>query len=155
MTERKPVNVLFLCTGNSARSILGEAVLQRLGDAEVQAFSAGSRPTGHVNPYTIELLNELGYATDALKSKSWDEFSQADSPPMDHVITVCSNAAGEVCPVWPGHPMKDHWDISDPAGVEGTREEKRRAFFAAYRDIEQRVGALLEKMHENRPGAVT
>ena len=155
MAERKPVNVLFLCTGNSARSILGEAVLQRLGNAEVQAFSAGSHPTGHVNPYTIELLNELGYATDALQSKSWGEFSQADSPAMDYVITVCSNAAGEVCPVWPGHPVKDHWDISDPAGVEGTREEKRRAFLAAYRDIEQRVGALLEKIHENRPGAVT
>lgn len=155
MTERKPVNVLFLCTGNSARSILGEAVLQRLGNAEVQAFSAGSHPTGHVNPYTIELLNELGYATDALQSKSWDEFSEAKSPAMDHVITVCSNAAGEVCPVWPGHPMKDHWDISDPAGVEGPRGEKRRAFLAAYRDIEQRVGALLEKIHENRIGAVT
>ena len=155
MTERKPVNVLFLCTGNSARSILGEAVLQRLGNAEVQAFSAGSHPTGHVNPYTIELLNELGYATDALQSKSWDEFAEADSPTMDYVITVCSNAAGEVCPVWPGHPMKDHWDISDPAGVEGPREEKRRAFLAAYRDIEQRVGALLEKIHENGLGAVT
>jgi arsenate reductase (thioredoxin) len=155
VTERKPVNVLFLCTGNSARSILGEAVLQRLGNAEVQAFSAGSHPTGHVNPYTIELLNELGYATDALQSKSWDEFSEADSPAMDYVITVCSNAAGEVCPVWPGHPMKAHWDISDPAGVEGARKEKRRAFLAAYHDIEQRVADLLEKIHENRLGAVT
>jgi arsenate reductase len=155
VTERKLVNVLFLCTGNSARSNIGEAVLQRLGNAEVQAFSAGSHPTGHVNPYTIELLNELGYATDALQSKSWDKFSEAESPAMDYVITVCSSAAGEVCPVWPGHPMKDHWDISDPAGVEGAREEKRRAFLAAYHDIEQRVTAFLEKIHENRPGVVT
>ena len=150
MTERKPVNVLFLCTGNSARSILGEAVLHRLGNAEVQAFSAGSHPTGHVNPYTIELLNELGYATDALQSKSWGAFSEADSPTMDYVITVCSNAAREGCPVWPGHPMTDHWDISDPAGGEGAREEKRRAFLAAYHDIERRVAAFLEKIHEDR-----
>jgi len=120
----------------------------------VQAFSAGSHPTGRVNPYTIELLNQLGYATGALQSKSWDVFSKADSPTMDYVITVCSNAAGEVCPLWSGHPMKDHWDISDPAAVEGDREEKRRAFLAAYHDIERRVAALLEKIHENRLGAV-
>jgi arsenate reductase len=137
------MNVLFLCTGNSARSILGEAILNRLGEGEFRAFSAGSRPTGKVNPGAIDLLERLGYSTDGLRSKSWDEFAGPDAPVMDQVITVCNNAAGETCPVWPGRPATAHWDIKDPAGVGDTAEERRAAFDAAYRDLEARIKTFI------------
>ena len=125
MHKRDIRNVLFLCTGNSARSILGEAILNRLGDGEFRAFSAGSKPVGQVNPGALELLTERGYPTEGLRSKSWDEFARSGAPVLDHVITVCNNAAGETCPVWPGHPATDHWDIDDPAGVGETVEDRR------------------------------
>jgi len=143
--KRGSRNVLFLCTGNSARSILGEAILNRAGDGAFRAFSAGSRPVGQVNPGARELLRERGYPTKGLRSKSWDEFAGPDAPRMDHVITVCSNAAGETCPVWPGHPVTDHWDIDDPAGVGKTDDERRAAFEAAYDDLKSRIRAFLVK----------
>jgi arsenate reductase len=139
MGKRETRNVLFLCTGNSARSILGEAILNRLGAGQFIAFSAGSQPIGRVNPSATDLLYSLGYPTDDLRSKSWNEFASSGAPVMDHIITVCNNAAGETCPVWPGHPATEHWDISDPAGVEGSHEERRAAFEAAYRNLESRI----------------
>lgn len=144
------MNVLFLCTGNSARSILAEAILNRLGAGHITAYSAGSKPVGRVNPHAIELLRKLGYPTEGLRSKSWDEF--ADGPVMDHVVTVCNNAAAETCPVWPGRPATDHWDIEDPAGVGETDEERRAAFAAAYRTLEARIRDILGKL-EAMPGA--
>lgn len=141
-----PIKVLFLCTGNSARSILSEAILNRLGKGDYRAFSAGSRPVGAVNPGALELLGGLGYPTESLRSKSWDEFSAADAPVMDHVITVCNNAAGESCPVWPGSPSSEHWDIADPAGVGSTDAERREAFETAYRTLETRIMRFLEKV---------
>jgi len=141
--NRDTCNVLFLCTGNSARSILGEAILNRVGDGAFRAFSAGSRPVGEVNPGALELLRKRGYPTEGLRSKSWEEFARPDAPVMNHVITVCSNAAGETCPVWPGHPVTDHWDIDDPAGVGETDEERRAAFEAAYDDLESRIRTFL------------
>lgn len=144
------MNVLFLCTGNSARSILGEAILNRLGDGQIQAFSAGSHPTGTVNRNALDLLQQNSFPTEELRSKSWIEFSTPDSPVMDYVITVCSNAAGETCPVWPGDPIAEHWDLADPAGVEGTPTEIGLAFLAAYRDIEKRIIALVGEISRNR-----
>jgi len=140
-----PTNVLFLCTGNSARSILSEALLNRLGEGNYRAFSAGSRPVGAVNPGALELLGSLGYPTECLRSKSWDEFAQADAPVMDHVITVCNNAAGETCPVWPGSPATEHWDIEDPAGTGSNDAERREAFEAAHRTLETRIMRFLKK----------
>jgi arsenate reductase len=121
-----PTNVLFLCTGNSARSILSEAILNRLGKGGYRGFSAGSRPVGVVNPGALELLASRGYPTESLRSKSWNEFAAADAPVMDHVITVCNNAAGESCPVWLGSPASEHWDIADPAGI-GSNDAERRS----------------------------
>jgi arsenate reductase len=144
-TERRTVNVLFLCTGNSARSILGEAILNRLGDGRFHAFSAGSKPVGRVNPGALELLGRREYPTDELRSKSWDEFAGPDAPAMHYVITVCNNAAGETCPVWLGHPSTEHWDIADPAGAGETDEERRAAFEEAYAVLHKRIENFVER----------
>ena len=135
----KPLNVLFLCTGNSARSILAESVLNHVGAGRFRAFSAGSHPNGTVNPYAIALLKKNNLPVDGVRSKSWDEFARPDSPVMDFVFTVCDQAAGEVCPFWPGQPMTAHWGVEDPAGVEGDDETKRRAFLAAYTQLRRRI----------------
>jgi len=138
----KPLNVLFLCTGNSARSILAESVLNHIGAGRFRAFSAGSHPNGTVNPYAIALLKKNNLPVDGVRSKSWDEFARPDSPVMDVVFTVCDQAAGEVCPFWPGQPMTAHWGVEDPAGVEGDDETKRRAFLAAYTQLRRRIELL-------------
>jgi protein-tyrosine-phosphatase len=133
-------NVLFLCTGNSARSIMAEAILNRLGAGKFHAFSAGSRPKGQVHPETIRLLQSLHYDTSSFRSKSWGEFAEPGAPLLDFVFTVCDNAAGEICPVWPGQPMTAHWGIPDPAEATGTPAEKALAFKDAYRLLERRLG---------------
>lgn len=124
----KVYNVLFLCTGNSARSILAEVQLNALGRGKFKAYSAGSHPNGQVNPFAIEFLQTTGFPTEGLRSKSWDEFAVEGAPVMDYVIPVCDQAAGEQCPFWPGQPMSAHWGVPDPAAVEGTDDQKRRAF---------------------------
>ena len=134
-------NVLFLCTGNSARSILAEAILNREGEGRFRAFSAGSFPKGRVHPAALDLLGELGFPTAGLRSKSWEEFAHPDAPPLDFIITVCDDAAGEVCPVWPGKPIAAHWGIEDPARVEGPGQ--RHAFETAFHAIRQRISLLL------------
>lgn len=133
-------NVLFLCTGNSARSVMAEAILNRLGMGRFRAFSAGSRPKGQVHPETIRLLHSLHYDTSGVRSKSWSEFAEPGAPLLDFVFTVCDNAAGETCPVWPGQPMTAHWGIPDPAEATGTAAEKALAFKDAYRMLERRIG---------------
>jgi arsenate reductase len=133
-------NVLFLCTGNSARSILAEAILRKDGRGRFRAFSAGSQPKGAVNPFAIRVLQRLDYPAEDLRSKSWKEFAAPDAPAMDFVFTVCDNAAGETCPVWPGQPMSAHWGIEDPAEVNGTDLEKETAFVAAFRYLKNRIG---------------
>ena len=141
----RPYNVLFLCTGNSARSILAEAILNRVGEGRFCAFSAGSMPRGEVNPHALSLLRKLGYPTGDLRSKPWAEFSRADhpdAPDLDFVFTVCDNAAGEVCPVWPGQPMTAHWGLPDPAGARGSDAEIALAFADAYRMLNARIGAF-------------
>ena len=130
-------NVLFLCTGNSARSILAEAILNQQGAGRFRAFSAGSYPKGEVHPAAVSLLEELDYDTAEFRSKSWDEFAGPDAPPLDFVFTVCDNAAGEVCPVWPGQPMTAHWGIEDPAAVDGAGQEQ--AFWNAYQQLQRRI----------------
>lgn len=132
-------NVLFLCTGNSARSILAESILRKDGSGRFRAFSAGSQPKGAVNPVALRVLASLDYPTDGLRSKSWQEFSAPDAPVMDFVFTVCDSAAGESCPVWPGRPMTAHWGIEDPAAVEGTDIQKEAAFVAAFRYMKNRI----------------
>jgi arsenate reductase (thioredoxin) len=132
-------NVLFLCTGNSARSIMAEAILRKKGRGRFRPFSAGSQPKGTVNPFAIEVLKSLDYPTDDLRSKSWEEFARPDAPVMDFVFTVCDNAAGESCPVWPGQPMTAHWGIEDPAEVEGTDIAKEAAFVEAHRLLSNRI----------------
>ena len=136
-------NVLFLCTGNSARSILAEAYLNYAGKGRFRAHSAGSHPGGKVNPFALDLLREKGIATAGLRSKSWDEFAAPGAPPMDYVFSVCDNAAGETCPLWPGHPVKEHWGVPDPAAVQGSDEEKRAAFLAAFDQLSSRIDRFL------------
>jgi arsenate reductase (thioredoxin) len=138
MSERI-YNVLFLCTGNSARSILAESILRKDGRAHFRAFSAGSQPKGEVNPFAIKVLKSLDYPTNDLRSKSWEEFARPSAPAMDFVFTVCDNAAGESCPVWPGQPMTAHWGIEDPAEVGGTDIQKEAAFVAALRYLKNRI----------------
>lgn len=135
-------NVLFLCTGNSARSILAEAILNRIGGEKFRAYSAGSDPKGVVNPHALALLERLGYPTVGLRSKSWSEFAQPGAPQLDFVFTVCDNAAGESCPVWPGQPMTAHWGVPDPAEAKGTPAEIALAFKDAYRMLHQRISVF-------------
>ena len=139
----KAYNVLFLCTGNSARSILAESIMNRHGKGQFRGFSAGSHPNGRVNPFAVALLRQLDFPTQGLRSKSWDEFAAPNSPHLDFVITVCDNAAGEVCPYWPGQPMTAHWGIPDPAAVEGTDVEKMTAFRQAFKAMETRIQLFL------------
>jgi arsenate reductase len=136
----RPFNVLFLCTGNSARSIMAEAILNKLGAGKFRAYSAGSQAKGQINPHTIQLLQSLDYDTSGFRSKSWDEFAKPGAPALDFVFTVCDNAAGEACPVWPGQPMTAHWGIPDPAEAKGTPAEIAFAFKDAYRMLFQRIG---------------
>jgi arsenate reductase (thioredoxin) len=141
--DKKVYNVLFLCTGNSARSIMAEAVLNRTGQGNFHAFSAGSQPKGKVHPYTLDLLRKLHYDVSGVRSKSWLEFSQPDSPKLDFVFTVCDNAAGETCPVWPGQPMTAHWGVPDPAAATGTEAEIRFAFADALRMLTNRINIFV------------
>jgi protein-tyrosine-phosphatase len=136
-------NVLFLCTGNSARSIFGEALLNHLGGGRFRGYSAGSHPRGEVHPLALEVLAEAGIPTEGLRSKSWDEFAGPDAPQMDFVFTVCDSAAGEACPIWPGHPMTAHWGIEDPAAVEGYDLRRKLAFQDAFRYMRNRVSAFV------------
>jgi arsenate reductase (thioredoxin) len=136
----EPYNVLFLCTGNSARSIMAEAILNTIGAGKFRAYSAGSQPKGHVHPETIRLLQSLGHDISGVRSKSWHEFAEPNVPALDFVFTVCNNAAGETCPIWPGQPMTAHWGVPDPAEAKGTEAEVALAFKNAYRMLGQRIG---------------
>ena len=136
-------NVLFLCTGNSARSILAEAILNKLGRNSFRAFSAGSHPRGDVHPLALSQLSQVGLPTDACRSKSWSEFEGPEAPNLDFVFTLCDNAANEVCPTWPGQPMTAHWGIPDPAAVEGSEQKKRQAFNVAFLQLQTRIGLFL------------
>jgi protein-tyrosine-phosphatase len=142
MTER-PFNVLFLCTGNSARSIIAEAIINREGMGKFVGYSAGSQPKGAVHPYTIDLLAHLNYDVSKFRSKNWSEFAEAGAPPLDFVFTVCDNAATEACPYWPGQPMTAHWGVPDPAAAEGTEAERRFAFADTYRMLSQRISIFV------------
>lgn len=135
----QPYNVLFLCTGNSARSVIGEALMNHVGKDRFRGYSAGSHPKGVVHPLAIELLEKHHLPTTGLRSKSWDEYATASAPQMHFIFTVCDNAAHEVCPVWPGHPMTTHWGVPDPAAVEGSREEQARAFLKTLRELDARI----------------
>lgn len=139
----KAYNVLFLCTGNSARSILAEAILIKLGKDKFKSYSAGSQPKTEPHPHAIKLLASLGYDTKVFRSKSWNEFSKPDAPELDFIFTVCDNAAGEVCPVWPGQPMTAHWGVPDPAAVEGAEAEIAAAFAETYRLMNNRISAFV------------
>lgn len=139
MTQRPPFNVLFLCTGNSARSVMAEVLLHHWGQGRFRAFSAGSHPNGKVNPFTLELLSRLGLPSAGLRSKSWDEFAAPGAPRMDFVFTVCDQAAGEVCPVWPGQPVTAHWGFADPAAFVGPDAQKALVFADVFRQIERRI----------------
>jgi arsenate reductase (thioredoxin) len=139
LNSTRAYNVLFLCTGNSARSILAESLLNHWSEGKFRAFSAGSFPKGHVHPMAIELLKRMNLPAEGFRSKSWDEFASPGAPPIDFIFTVCDNAAGEVCPIWPGKPMTAHWGIADPAAVEGTDTEKAFAFRKAIKELETRI----------------
>ena len=141
--ENNILNVLFLCTGNSARSILAEAYLNSAGKGRFRAYSAGSKPGGKVNPFAMDLLEKTRIATSGLRSKNWDEFARPDSPKMDFVFTVCDNAAAETCPYWPGQPVTAHWGVPDPAAVEGTDAEKRKAFQQAFAALSAKIDHFL------------
>ncbi|MGV7207589.1 arsenate reductase ArsC [Oxalobacteraceae bacterium A2-2] len=141
--QDKVYNVLFLCTGNSARSIMAEALVTTMGKGRFRGYSAGSQPNGAVNPFAIEQVATTGYPVDGLRSKSWDEFGAPDAPQMDFIVTVCDNAAGETCPYWPGHPMSAHWGFEDPAAVTGTEEQKREAFHRIFRQIMARISIFV------------
>lgn len=143
MTNERVYNVLFLCTGNSARSVIAEALLNKAGMGRFRAFSAGSFPKGEVNPNALRLVSSLGLPTDGLRSKSWNEFARPGAPALDFIITVCDNAAGEVCPIWPGKPVTAHWGIPDPAAAEGTEAEIAAAFAAAARQLRTRIDLFL------------
>jgi arsenate reductase (thioredoxin) len=146
MTETapaRPYNVLFLCTGNSARSILAEAILNKLGKGKFNAYSAGSFPKGEINPHTFPLLQMAGFSTSDFRSKSWEEFAKPGAPELDFVFTVCDDAAGEVCPIWPGQPMSAHWGIPDPAAAQGTPAEISLAFDQAHRQLTNRISLFL------------
>jgi protein-tyrosine-phosphatase len=140
---RSAFNVLFLCTGNTARSIMAEVMLNAMGQGRFKTYSAGSHPKGVVNPYTIDLLQRNRLPTEGLRSKDWEEFALPGSPALDFVFTVCDDAAGEVCPVWPGQPMTAHWGIPDPAAAEGSDEDKRKAFFKAYNQLQHRLSIFV------------
>lgn len=145
MSKTEPQrNVLFLCTGNSARSILAECALNRAGQGRFKAYSAGSQPTGNVNPHAIDLLQRHNFSTYGLRSKSWDEFAAPGAPQIDFIITVCDNAAGETCPIWPGKPMSAHWGVPDPAAVTGDYETKMAAFFDAFRQLSNRISVFVD-----------
>ena len=141
--NHKTFNVLFLCTGNTARSIMAEVMLNAMGQGRFRAYSAGSHPRGTVNPYTIDLLKKNRLSTDGLRSKDWAEFARPGSPALDFVFTVCDQAAAEVCPVWPGQPMTAHWGIPDPAAVEGSEDDQRKAFFKAYNQLQHRLSIFV------------
>jgi arsenate reductase len=144
-------NVLFLCTGNSARSIFAEALINHWGQGRFQGYSAGSHPAGHVNPMALVLLNRLGFPVEHLRSKDWNEFAMPEAPPMDFVFTVCDNAAAEVCPVWPGQPATAHWGVADPAAVEGDEKQRMMAFRQAFSVLENRIRIFVslpfDKLH--------
>ena len=157
----KTINVLFLCTGNSARSIMAEAILNSVGKGRFRAYSAGSHPNGKVNPFALAQIAKAGLPTEGYRSKSWDEFGNPDAPKIDFVFTVCSDAAGEVCPIWPGHPITAHWGVDDPAAFQGTDEQKARFFATIYTQLYSRIriltslplhsldrAATQEKLHE-------
>jgi len=143
----KTYNVLFICTGNSARSIMAEAILNREGKGRFKAYSAGSHPGGTVNPHALSLLANLGYDVSQFRSKSWDEFAGADAPEMDFIFTVCDDAAGETCPIWPGRPASAHWGVPDPARAKGTPAEVQLAFDDAYRMLATRIGIFVNLPH--------
>ncbi len=142
-TVQKPFSVLFLCTGNSARSVMAEVILNRAGQGNFRAYSAGSHPKGQVHPYALDLLRKLNYDVSGLRSKSWSEFAKPEAPKLDFVFTVCDDAAKESCPIWPGQPMTAHWGIPDPAAVEGTEVEKRLAFADALRMLTNRINIFV------------
>ncbi len=137
------MNVLFLCTGNSARSILAEAYLNSVGKGRLKAYSAGSHPAGKVNPFALELLQKNRLPIADLRSKNWDEFARADAPKLDFIFTVCDNAAGEVCPIWPGQPITAHWGVADPAAVVGSDADKRKAFLRAFTELSARINLMM------------
>ena len=146
----KPYNVLFLCTGNSARSILAEAYLNSAGKGRLRAYSAGSHPGGTVNPFALELLAKHRIPAERARSKNWDEFARPGAPALDFVFTVCDNAAGEMCPIWPGQPMTAHWGVPDPAAVTGSDEEKRKAFVRAFNELTTRINLFMSLPLEKR-----
>jgi arsenate reductase len=148
MESERTYNVLFLCTGNSARSILAEAIVNHFGKGRFHAYSAGSHPKGEVHPMTLDLLKSLGLSTAGLRSKSWDEYAMPAAPEMDFVFTVCDNAAGEMCPAWPGNPVTAHWGVPDPVKIEGDALARKNAFRAAYRRLESRVRLFMSLRFE-------